>query len=316
MKFPQPNNLKEAILWTLAWFDLYHQPLTASEVHRWLFGFKANYPEVELALNEHISVAKETYQGKDYYMLRGRKNLVPLRLRREKTAEKFWQKVEKYKTTFARLPHIKMVAVGNTLAFGYPEHDSDIDLLVVTSKNRLWSARLNITSALHLRGVRRHADKVAGRFCLSFFTTEDNLNFENILKKPFDPYLAQWILTLTPIFDESDFAPRFWSENFWAYNYFPNFKLQTPTTPKKRTGLDNFITKIRELTHNSLYEKSVKKFLLPRTQKKYKQLPKNHDTIISDNMLKFHESDARRELYKKWKKILKEIDQTATSNLK
>jgi hypothetical protein len=49
--------------------------------------------------------------------------------------------------------------------------DSDIDLFVVTEKNRLWLVRILITIIFSVLMVRKTKTKHKKRFCLSFFVT-------------------------------------------------------------------------------------------------------------------------------------------------
>ena len=76
----------------------------------------------------------------------------------------------------------------------------------------MWLARLIITLILQFFGVRRYGDKIAGRFCLSFFVTEKRLNLEPLQIKPEDPYLAYWTKNLKPIYGEEMYS-NFKEEN-------------------------------------------------------------------------------------------------------
>ena len=69
------------------------------------------------------------------------------------------------------IPGLRMVAICNSLSMYASDADSDIDLFVVTEKNRLWFVRILMTIVFQILGVRRHGNHVAKRFCLSFFST-------------------------------------------------------------------------------------------------------------------------------------------------
>jgi hypothetical protein len=81
--------------------------------------------------------------------------------------------------------------------------DSDIDLFVVTSPRRLWTVRILMTLVFQLLGVRRYGKKIAGRLCLSFFSTTDGLDMSEIALDGGDPYLATWVKYLSPILDKN-----------------------------------------------------------------------------------------------------------------
>ena len=91
----------------------------------------------------------------------------------------------------------------NSLALYTADNKSDIDLLIITTPGRLWIARLLMTTLFHLCRWRRHGKKITKRFCLSFWTTEENLSFEKIAL-PHDPYLALWTASLWPLYDPHD----------------------------------------------------------------------------------------------------------------
>jgi hypothetical protein len=51
--------------------------------------------------------------------------------------------------------------------------NSDIDLFIITSPDRLWLTRLMVTFIFQVLGKRKTAKKHKDNFCLSFFATTD-----------------------------------------------------------------------------------------------------------------------------------------------
>ena len=90
--------------------------------------------------------------------------------------------------------------------------NSDIDLFIITKNNRIWTSRIFLTLILSLLGQRKTAKKHAGKFCLSFFITENHLRLEDIAIKD-DIYLRYWIETLVPIVNKNNIFERFIEEN-------------------------------------------------------------------------------------------------------
>jgi hypothetical protein len=86
--------------------------------------------------------------------------------------------------------------------------DSDIDLFIITKNNRIWTTRICFTLILTLLGQRKTTKKHAGKFCLSFFITENYLNLENIAIKN-DIYLKYWIESLVPIINKNNAFEKF-----------------------------------------------------------------------------------------------------------
>ena len=89
---------------------------------------------------------------------------------------------------------------------------SDIDLFIITQKNRIWTVRLLTTLYFSLIRLRKIRKKHAGKFCLSFFITENAINFESIAIQN-DIYLYHWILYMKPIINKKDTYMKFIEAN-------------------------------------------------------------------------------------------------------
>lgn len=174
---------------------------------------------------------------------------------------------------------IRGVAVCNSHAMGEAHENSDIDLFIMAPSGKIWTARFLATLFASVLGIRRrnthglekwtpaYIRRTKNKLCLSFFITEDAMNFETIRLQPHDPYLDRWIETLVPIIDKKAI--------------FAQFQSQTTrnVTPQKWWFL----------------ERIIRHFWLPKTLKTYEKLGKPWWVVISDIMLKFHDQDKRKE---------------------
>jgi hypothetical protein len=132
------------------------------------------------------------------------------------------------------IPFLEQIGVCNSLAMGMADKDSDIDLLIITKKNRLYLVRLWMVFLFHIFKKRRHGNNVKGRFCLSFFIEEDKLDMKNIMIDN-DYYFKHWVDNVWWLFDDKDFFGKWCSLNnlimaqslyAWRYNsgnYFSRF---------------------------------------------------------------------------------------------
>lgn len=109
-----------------------------------------------------------------------------------------FERTQKYMRYMTWMPGLRMVAVCNSLSMYASDDDSDIDLFIVSDPGRMWLTRICFTVVFQLLGVRRHGNKVANRFCLSFFATTNALDFSKIAIED-DVYLKTWIEHLKPI---------------------------------------------------------------------------------------------------------------------
>lgn len=108
-----------------------------------------------------------------------------------------------------------MVAVVNSLSMYATHEGSDIDLFVITAKNRMWFVRVLMTFSFWIHGVWRHGEDVAGNFCLSFFIEEDAMDISKIALED-DIYLFFWIYYMRPILVVGDTWDHFLVQNTWV----------------------------------------------------------------------------------------------------
>jgi len=285
------NSLADSVWKTLCWFDVFGHAASLEEIHRFLFWQKANRKEVEDILKKDRRVGASF----GFYFLRGKNESVIARCGRQFQSGKLWKRVARHLFIFRITPFLRLVAVGNTLAMGWPKKNSDIDLLVVAPRNRLFTTRFFLTFWSQIFGIRRHGRKIAGRFCLSFFLAGNSLDLEKLKIADNDIYLAFWAATLIPIHGDST---EFFAANNWIRKYFPNLKLKTTTRKFRRK---NFCEKVLSGRFGNLVEQILRKWQLARASRKKQNSTKNA-VVISDEILKFHESDQREKFLREWQK--------------
>lgn len=218
------------------------------------------------------------------------------RARRQRQAQ-LLKKARRWSWIFALCPFIKLAAVCNSVAMGDVEEDSDIDLFIITKARRLFLARLCLTLLTSLFGIRRHGQKIHGRFCLSFYITEEALDLELIRLKPQDIYLAFWLRTLTPLAGTYASYEAFMKANQpWLSQYFSK-----PFSQKQIFTSSCWLHKSIELLLDwDFLEHLAKQLQWPRMQRKYRTLKDTSGTVLSDQMLKFHDEDKRGGIQKRW----------------
>lgn len=302
-------NLKEAVLATLAYFDLFEYPLTQAELNRYLFKLEPDAHHIDVMLKESRKIRRRG----SYYQLAESSDRVATRHERELIAKRFWRRVEKHRWVFQLIPFVRLVAVCNTLALGNPKEESDIDVVVVTQPNRLFTARLLLTILLHLLGVRRHRSKVAGRFCLSFFVAEGHLIADSIAKKPYDIYLAYWLQTLQPIAGDKKVYEKLLEQNSpWLKQFFagrPHYNMHHfKETPRFLGRIQAVLEKILSSRWGERCEQKLAAWQMTRARKKQKNLNvEETDIVVTPTLLKFHNIDRRNEIFKAWVKKVEEV---------
>lgn len=305
------EGIKKAIVRAIVFFDLLGLPLTLSEIWKYSLILPGeNLPETDLGemleIVEADLIGKTVEQKNGFYFLRGRSDLAAVRMRSQISAQNKYKAALKTAYFLKFIPGIKLVAVCNSLAMGNVRDASDIDFFIVTAKDRIWLTRLLVTVMTQILGMRRYKSKVNNRVCLSFYITENNLDLEKVAL-PVDPYFYYWLASLDPILDNRCFD-GFIGANAWLKRYLPNFFPKMPNTSRRieNSFLSGLVDRINSFWFYSflgVWLENLARFIqLKKMSKNKNSLAKADDTrvIISETMLKFHETDRRREFLEKW----------------
>lgn len=207
--------MKQAIISTLIYADIFNFPLTKKEIKKRLIApavgdFDKSLKELE---------KKKTIKGKDgYYFLYGRERIIGLRKKREKEAEKKMKKAEEIADLLKLIPTLKFIGVTGNVAADNCRQSDDIDLFIISSKNWLWTTRFLVTVFLILVGAKRRVtDKnFADKICLNLFMDENHLGYpvKNL-------FVAYEIIQVRPVFDRGGVFKSFLKANSWVKNYLP-----------------------------------------------------------------------------------------------
>lgn len=208
-----------------------------------------------------------------------------------KIEKQFYKRTEKYLKYIKWIPWLKMIWIWNSISMNCANKISDIDLYIVTSKKSLWFVRILVTFIFQVLNVRKTEKKHANRFCLSFFSTLEAMDFSSFSLKN-DIYLYFWIIYFKPIINFDNTYNLFLEKNkSWAD--FSEYKDILEKNKKYikfswKGNKQNFIT----FFFNNLF----KKIFLNKTKKHFKSIWKPYWILINDNILKFHNWDIRKKI--------------------
>ena len=203
------KNLLQAVFQTLAYADVFDYPLTAPEVHRYLPSQRTSLEEVELALAAKTVFSKHG----EYFTLRGREEIAKTRIQRSAIAARLWPKAARYGRVIAMLPFVRMVAVTGSLAMSNPDEGHDVDYMIITAPNRLWTCRafsLLITRVAKLEGVS---------LCPNYLVTTNALALQE-----HSLYVAHEVAQMIPISGMETYT-QLCQQNDWIQEYLPNAAL-------------------------------------------------------------------------------------------
>jgi predicted nucleotidyltransferase len=204
----------ESILATLAYYDLFNYPLTQIELYQFLQK-TSDYQSFSIELEKLIS-EQQVYRLDEFYSLHNNPVLASRRRKGNEKAKQLLSKSEKVCTFLFKFPYVRGIGVSGSLSKNYADDNSDIDLFIITKKNRLWIARtlLHIFKKLTFIVGKQHY------FCMNYFVDEAGLSIEekNI-------YTATEIVTLLPIKGFEAFR-EFNKQNSWVKLFLPNHSMK------------------------------------------------------------------------------------------
>jgi len=212
-----PENLLRSIFHTLAYADVFDYPLTAGEVNRYLINYRSSIEPVTQALHDLVD-SGSIVQVDDYFSLADRASIIELRRRRRSFASYLWPKAVRYGQMIASLPFVRMVAVTGSLAMNNTNEGNDIDYMIVTAPNHLWTCRLLtllVGRLARLEGVN---------LCPNYLITTNALALQE-----HSLYVAHELSQMVPL-SGIDTYRKMHHLNDWMNDYLPN-ALVAPELP-------------------------------------------------------------------------------------
>ncbi len=219
------SEIKRNILTTLAYFDLFNYPLTMDEVYLFLPA-KYDYGEFGYALRSLV-IDRLLYKFEKYYTLKNEPFLIERREKGNAKAAEMIAIAGKVGDLLIRFPYVRGIAISGSLSKNFADDDSDIDLFIITAKNRLWIAR----TIMHCFKKLTFLFKKEHYFCMNYYIDEQDLliHEKNI-------YTATEVATLMPLHGETVFE-QFYLTNGWTREYLPNKCLRLATAKPVKSSL-------------------------------------------------------------------------------
>ena len=180
---------------SVKYHDIFDYKLTKEELVKWQY---KNLKEITSGHKNKSRLQNETYS---------------------KTKLVVAKKVAKL---LSKIPSVKFVGITGALAMNNAGKNSDIDLMIITSKNRLWLTRFCVYCLLHttyyiLRKPRVKNERDA--LCLNLWLDEQDLVWP---KKDRNIYTAHEIAQVVPLVNRNKTYERFLCQNKWILDFWPN----------------------------------------------------------------------------------------------
>ncbi|MGN6476672.1 MAG: nucleotidyltransferase domain-containing protein, partial [Flavipsychrobacter sp.] len=218
MRVLQNEEVVSTIRATLQYFHIFKHPLYLEEIHR--------FSPMDIPLNELYHALREMvitgaiYEYDNFYMLEDSRELVTRRLEGKQRADALMDEAYRSVSRIARFPFVESVCISGSLSKGYANEKSDIDLFIITKKNRLWICR----TILHLFKKMTFLWNAQHSFCMNYFIDESKLCIEEQNR-----FTATELATLIPAYNSFVYRRLIDENRAWLVNMFPNITWSTGT---------------------------------------------------------------------------------------
>ncbi|MBI3335312.1 MAG: hypothetical protein HY001_02335, partial [Candidatus Portnoybacteria bacterium] len=129
-------------------------------------------------------------------------------------SEEKLKRLFRYRWVFLGTAFLEGAFISGSVACGWAKEASDIDILVVAKKGRIWTTRLFLTLWTSMLGIRREGNEIANQICLNHYITEESLAI------PFQSlYNTKTYINLIPLINRNDVFEKFFQKNRWIWQY-------------------------------------------------------------------------------------------------
>ncbi len=231
-KAPKLTDKEVSVLKTLWYKQIFDCPMSLYEISYYLIGEKVDsWEELKAIVNGLFRKDLVEFKSGKYYL----KNTKDPNLNSKRN-----DSIEHIKTAelavghLSKIPWIKMICITGSVAALNANKNDDVDLFIVTERNRAWITRLLVVVTLKITNLYRTNTNYAGKICPNIIIDGSNLKWPEAKQTL---YTANEIIMMRPIYVKDETYIKFIDSNSWIENYFPNFYweglVENPKTPKK-----------------------------------------------------------------------------------
>lgn len=201
--------LASSVLGALVYADLFDAPLSLEELRKYQISSSYSVEQIGEALSRDIGLAALVNTNGAYYCLRGREALFSLREERAAASARVWRRARLYSRWLSRLPFVQMVAVTGALAVNNLNGRDDIDLLIVSRRDRVWLCRRGLIGWVRLGRL------LGDDLCPNYILSEESLELSQR-----DFFTAHELAQMVPVFGGKVYQQML-RANEWARVYLP-----------------------------------------------------------------------------------------------
>ena len=189
-------------------------------------------------------------------------------------------------TILSRIPWIKLIGITGSVAALNAEKEDDLDIFVVTAKNRVWLTRGFVILILIALKKYPNRESTNLKVCPNIFVDEDHISWPTEKR---NIYTAHEVAMLQPYFDKDSAYFRFLNENIWVSDYLPNFTFSLPKRIRNTFQPKSFVVNLIE----ELAMKMEMTYMKPRKTTE----------ITTKGIIHFNKRDSTNMVISKFKQI-------------
>ncbi len=225
-------NLAQAVLATLKYCDHFDFPLTLAEVYTRLIRAHASQRELLNQIQPLIKLRRIEKTG-EYYHLPERRTIVARRAKRYLDSAPLHKRAHQLADQLGSIPGVLAIYLTGSLAMHNSGSNADIDFMIITRPNRLWTTRLLLTVYAEILGLRRRpfSANTSGKLCLNLYLTP---NSYLLIPGKRSLYTAYELIQAVPLYDPQNTRANLLAANSWIADFLPNYPMK-PDVTKLRT---------------------------------------------------------------------------------
>ncbi len=133
----------------------------------------------------------------------------------KKAAEKYLKKARLLSIFLQWAPFLRCIILNGSLAAGTAKESSDIDILIIARRGRIYTVRFCVNSFAAILGIKRSNDNKshAGKFCFNYFLTDNFLTVPIRRGRKVDRYCADNYSRSVLVWGKQTVFDRFMEEN-------------------------------------------------------------------------------------------------------
>lgn len=287
---------EQAILRTVLYSSMFDYPLTMSELRENLLELEMKEQDIREAYEASDALNSVIDYQDGYFFPEGRRELIALRQWRRAHSERILSENRWVLKLICCIPHVRMVALSGSVSHLNLEIGGDIDLFIVTRRNRVWSVAVEVLLLRRLLGKYRV-------ICPNLILSDSQLVINQT-----DLFNANQIIHLKPLIGLEMYR-RFVDANDFITVFYPNYPFNDSSLDFRPHWALRGFKKIVEgilLPGGGLQElvcRSICSWYLNRKSKYWKS---PEEVVMEKEFIKLHTESHRKVVMQKFERVVAE----------